>query len=168
MAGLRSSSVRAHRPAPIWHPSARTEMSPTVLQHITGFCPAAASRDSPCERADSDRCAGGCYRRGGEGAGIGGATGRYESLCRRLPVQAAGMRIVRLANFITPCSGGLRTALQELGAGYAAAGHEPVLIMPGAADQDEQTPQGRVITLPPPARPLSAVYPPLPPNPPVT
>jgi alpha-1,6-mannosyltransferase len=35
------------------------------------------------------------------------------------------MRIVRLANFITPYSGGLRTALQELGAGYAAAGHEP-------------------------------------------
>ena len=43
------------------------------------------------------------------------------------------MRIVRLANFITPCSGGLRTALRELGAGYAAAGHEPVLVMPGAA-----------------------------------
>jgi alpha-1,6-mannosyltransferase len=43
------------------------------------------------------------------------------------------MRIVRLANFITPYSGGLRTALRELGAGYAAAGHEPVLVMPGAA-----------------------------------
>jgi alpha-1,6-mannosyltransferase len=57
------------------------------------------------------------------------------------------MRIVRLANFITPYSGGLRTALRELGAGYAAAGHEPVLVMPGAADDDEQTPQGRVITL---------------------
>jgi alpha-1,6-mannosyltransferase len=41
------------------------------------------------------------------------------------------MRIVRLANFITPYSGGLRTTLLELGAGYAAAGHEPVLVMPG-------------------------------------
>src|SRR5262245_35930252 len=68
------------------------------------------------------------------------------------------MRIVRLANFITPCSGGLRTALQELGAGYAAAGHEPVLVMPGAADHDEQTPQGRVITLRAPVLPLSGGY----------
>ncbi|MBO0816041.1 MAG: glycosyltransferase, partial [Actinobacteria bacterium] len=68
------------------------------------------------------------------------------------------MRIVRLANFITPRSGGLRTALQELGAGYAAAGHEPVLVMPGAADHDEQTPQGRVITLRAPVLPLSGGY----------
>ena len=68
------------------------------------------------------------------------------------------MRIVRLANFITPCSGGLRTALRELGAGYAAAGHEPVLVMPGAADRDEQTPQGRVITLRGPVLPLSGGY----------
>jgi hypothetical protein len=68
------------------------------------------------------------------------------------------MRIVRLANFVTPCSGGLRTALRELGAGYAAAGHEPVLVMPGAADHDEQTPQGRVITLRGPVLPLSGGY----------
>jgi len=68
------------------------------------------------------------------------------------------MRIVRLANFITPCSGGLRTALRELGAGYAAAGHEPVLVMPGAADRDEQTPQGRVITLRGPVLPMSGGY----------
>jgi alpha-1,6-mannosyltransferase len=68
------------------------------------------------------------------------------------------MRIVRLANFITPYSGGLRTALRELGAGYAAAGHEPVLVMPGAADCDEQTPQGRVITLRGPVLPLSGGY----------
>ena len=58
------------------------------------------------------------------------------------------MRIVRLANFVTASSGGLRTALNELGAGYAAAGHEPVLIVPGLAYSDEDTPQGRVITLP--------------------
>ncbi len=68
------------------------------------------------------------------------------------------MRIVRLANFITPCSGGLRTVLRELGTGYAAAGHEPVLVMPGAADQDEQTPQGRVITLRGPLLPLPGGY----------
>ena len=63
------------------------------------------------------------------------------------------MRIVRLANFVTPTSGGLRTALHELGAGYAAAGHEPVLVVPGAAARDERTPAGRVITLPGPVVP---------------
>ncbi|MEZ0093337.1 glycosyltransferase [Streptacidiphilus sp. EB129] len=62
---------------------------------------------------------------------------------------AAGLRIVRIANFVTPVSGGLRTALQHLGAGYLAAGHEPVLIHPGPTRTDrEDTAQGRVITLP--------------------
>ncbi|MFF4224416.1 glycosyltransferase [Streptomyces abikoensis] len=41
------------------------------------------------------------------------------------------MRIVQLANFHGPASGGLRTALDALGRGYAAAGHERVLITPG-------------------------------------
>jgi alpha-1,6-mannosyltransferase len=62
-------------------------------------------------------------------------------------------RIVRLANYVTPTSGGLRTALRELGTGYAAAGHEPVLIIPGPEHNDEMTPQGRIITLPGPAVP---------------
>ncbi|MFD7020363.1 glycosyltransferase [Streptomyces sp. NPDC059928] len=60
----------------------------------------------------------------------------------------SGLRIVRLANFVTPASGGLRTALRELGRGYLAAGHEPVLIVPGERARDEHTEQGRVITLP--------------------
>ena len=47
------------------------------------------------------------------------------------------MRIVRLANFVAPRSGGLRTTLAELGAGYLAAGHEPVLVMPGERDSDD-------------------------------
>ncbi len=61
----------------------------------------------------------------------------------------AALRIVRIANFVTPASGGLRTALRELGAGYRAAGHEPVLIVPGppgtggrAGLRDEATAQG--------------------------
>ncbi|GAA2445211.1 glycosyltransferase [Streptomyces mauvecolor] len=61
---------------------------------------------------------------------------------------AGGLRIVRLANFVTPASGGLRTALRELGRGYLAAGHEPVLVVPGGRTADEPTEQGRVITLP--------------------
>ncbi|WP_432075957.1 glycosyltransferase [Streptomyces wuyuanensis] len=59
-----------------------------------------------------------------------------------------GLRIVRLANFVTPSSGGLRTALRELGRGYLAAGHEPVLVVPGDTESDERTAQGRVITVP--------------------
>jgi len=68
------------------------------------------------------------------------------------------MRIVRLANYVAPHSGGLRTSLRELGAGYLAAGHEPVLIIPGERDSDEQTPQGRVITLPGPRLPFTGGY----------
>ncbi|MEV6201815.1 glycosyltransferase [Streptomyces sp. NPDC051771] len=68
------------------------------------------------------------------------------------------MRIVRLANFVTPTSGGLRTALDRLGRGYRAAGHEPVLIVPGATAADEPAEQGRVITLPGPELPGTGGY----------
>src|SRR5580700_7617605 len=68
------------------------------------------------------------------------------------------MRIVRLANYVAPHSGGLRTSLRELGAGYLAAGHDPVLIIPGERDSDEQTPQGRVITLSGPRLPFTGGY----------
>jgi alpha-1,6-mannosyltransferase len=66
--------------------------------------------------------------------------------------------VVRLANAIAPHSGGLRTALRELGAGYARAGHDPVLIMPGLRARDEQTEQGRVITVPGPLVPGTGGY----------
>ncbi|HCT79832.1 MAG TPA: glycosyl transferase [Micromonosporaceae bacterium] len=68
------------------------------------------------------------------------------------------MRIVRLANFVTPSSGGLRTALRELGKGYAREGHEPVLIVPGPQHSDEFTEQGRVITVPGPLVPAMHGY----------
>jgi alpha-1,6-mannosyltransferase len=55
---------------------------------------------------------------------------------------------VRLANYVAPASGGLRTALRELGAGYLAAGHEPVLVIPGPRPSREYTRQGLVITVP--------------------
>jgi len=66
--------------------------------------------------------------------------------------------VVRLANAIAPHSGGLRTALRELGAGYKRAGHEPVLIMPGLEASDEHTEQGRVITVPGPLVPGTGGY----------
>ncbi|GID97830.1 glycosyltransferase [Amorphoplanes digitatis] len=68
------------------------------------------------------------------------------------------MRIVRIANFVTESSGGLRTALHELGAGYEAAGHEATLIVPGARRSDVRTAQGRVITLPAPGVPGMGGY----------
>jgi alpha-1,6-mannosyltransferase len=68
------------------------------------------------------------------------------------------MRIVRLANFVAPHSGGLRTSLAELGAGYLAAGHEPVLVIPGERDGDQPTAQGRVITLRAPRVPFAGGY----------
>ncbi|MFJ1973426.1 glycosyltransferase [Streptomyces sp. NPDC087903] len=68
------------------------------------------------------------------------------------------LRIVRLANFVAPSSGGLRTALRELGKGYRAAGHEPVLVVPGERAGDRETEQGRVITLPGPLLPGTGGY----------
>ncbi|MCX4098662.1 glycosyltransferase [Nocardia sp. alder85J] len=57
------------------------------------------------------------------------------------------MRIVQLANFYTPASGGLRTCVDEIGRGYLAAGHERVLVVPGLTDGDEHTPAGRRVTV---------------------
>lgn len=74
--------------------------------------------------------------------------------------QAAGgaVRIVRVANFVTGHSGGLRTALRHLGEGYLAAGHEPVLVIPGERYGDTRQPWGRVVTLPGPVVPGAGGY----------
>ena len=63
------------------------------------------------------------------------------------------MRIVRVANFVAPRSGGLKTALRHLGAGYVGAGHDAALVIPGPSYAEEQTPQGLVVTLPGPLVP---------------
>nr|WP_296074889.1 glycosyltransferase [uncultured Actinoplanes sp.] len=68
------------------------------------------------------------------------------------------MRIVRLANFVTTHSGGLRTALRNLGEGYQRAGHEAVLIVPGRECSDKVTSQGRVISLPSAPLPRTGGY----------
>jgi glycosyltransferase involved in cell wall biosynthesis len=68
------------------------------------------------------------------------------------------MKIVRMANYVGPRSGGMRTALRELGTGYLAAGHEPVLIIPGPRRSDEESGQGRVITLRGPLVPFTGGY----------
>jgi alpha-1,6-mannosyltransferase len=67
---------------------------------------------------------------------------------RRRHETGRGVKVVRLANYVAPASGGLRTALRELGAGYLAAGHEPVLVVPGPRPGRQDTEQGLVITVP--------------------
>jgi alpha-1,6-mannosyltransferase len=42
------------------------------------------------------------------------------------------VRIAQLANFYSPISGGLRTVVDTLGRGYAALGHERILVVPGS------------------------------------
>ncbi|HEY7223749.1 MAG TPA: glycosyltransferase [Micromonosporaceae bacterium] len=57
------------------------------------------------------------------------------------------MRIVQFANFYAPTSGGLRTFVEETGRGYTGRGHTRLLVVPGPADLDEQTPSGRRLTI---------------------
>lgn len=69
------------------------------------------------------------------------------------------VRIAQLANFYGPRSGGLRTALHHLGAGYVAHGHEVTLVVPGHRRTDEVLPSGvRRITLPAPKIPGTGGY----------
>jgi alpha-1,6-mannosyltransferase len=68
------------------------------------------------------------------------------------------LRIVRLANFVTVHTGGLRTALRQLGRGYQNEGHEAILIIPGRRYSDKMTKQGRVITLPSAPLPRTGGY----------
>src|SRR5262249_45342024 len=103
-------------------------------------------------------CAGGCYRRGCGRGRIGGGGGEDEYFCCRPPVRGAGVGVVGVGHFFTPRSCGPRAAPHGPGAGGAPAGRGPGAVMAGAADQDEQTPQGRVITLRAPVLPLSGGY----------
>jgi len=68
------------------------------------------------------------------------------------------MRIAHLANFYGPTSGGLRTAMHALGAGYRERGHDVLLVVPGARDIDEEMPYGRRITVRSPIIPGSGGY----------
>ena len=61
------------------------------------------------------------------------------------------MRIVQVANFVAPTSGGLRTALGHLAEGYGRHGHEVVQILPGPVDGELVTPWGRRVNLRAPA-----------------
>ena len=69
------------------------------------------------------------------------------------------MHIVQLANFYGPRSGGLRTALHHLGAGYVASGHRVTLVVPGGRAAEDLLPTGvRRISLPAPKIPGTGGY----------
>ncbi|MEV4512352.1 glycosyltransferase [Dactylosporangium sp. NPDC049525] len=57
------------------------------------------------------------------------------------------MRVAQLANFYTPVSGGLRTCVSQTGQHYVAAGHDRLLVVPGADDEDVTSPLGRQVTI---------------------
>ena len=69
------------------------------------------------------------------------------------------MRVVQVANFYGPRSGGLRTAVDRLGAEYCAAGHEVYLIVPGRRGAHIRLPTGVVrITVPARLIPFTGGY----------
>ncbi len=68
------------------------------------------------------------------------------------------MRIVHVANFYGPNSGGIKTTLHELGKGYLKYGHEFVYIVPGVNACEEMTQYGLKLTLPSVLLPGSGGY----------
>jgi alpha-1,6-mannosyltransferase len=69
------------------------------------------------------------------------------------------MRVVQVANFYGPRSGGLRTAVDRLGAEYCAAGHEVFLVVPGWSSEWRELPSGVVrIALPARLIPFTGGY----------
>lgn len=57
------------------------------------------------------------------------------------------MRIVHVANFYGPGSGGVRTFMHALARGYAEHGHEMVLVVPGPETADDTIGAARRITI---------------------
>jgi len=60
--------------------------------------------------------------------------------------------IAQVANFYSPTSGGLRTAVEALGRGYQSAGLERTLVVPGPHRSIDYSAAGRRVTIP--GRPL--------------
>ena len=68
------------------------------------------------------------------------------------------MKIMHIANFYGPKSGGIKTTLHELGKGYQSKGHEFIYVVPGTAFYCEDTPSGKRVTLPSVVLPFSGGY----------
>lgn len=69
------------------------------------------------------------------------------------------MRIVQVANFVHDTSGGVRVAIDAIGAGYAKAGHDVMTLRPGARHHLHRDELGRtVVELPGVPLPSSGGY----------
>ena len=68
------------------------------------------------------------------------------------------MRIIHIANFYGPKSGGIKTTLHNLGSGYTAEGHEFIYVVPGKKFGREETTHGACISLPSWQIPFSGGY----------
>ncbi|GAA1145519.1 glycosyltransferase [Ornithinicoccus hortensis] len=58
------------------------------------------------------------------------------------------MHILRVANFVSPTSGGIKTALRHWGEGYLERGHRASLIIPGPGEPVTEESQGTVYRVP--------------------
>jgi alpha-1,6-mannosyltransferase len=63
------------------------------------------------------------------------------------------LRIVQLANFYGPTSGGLRVCVDQLGKRYVDAGHRVMLVIPGQRDDRHRVGRHTVVTLESPRLP---------------
>ncbi|GAB4086618.1 glycosyltransferase family 1 protein [Myceligenerans cantabricum] len=68
------------------------------------------------------------------------------------------MRIVHIANFYGPRSGGIRTAMHAMAGQYRDHGHEPVLVVPGEHDSVTRVDGVRLVTVAAPRAPFSGGY----------
>ncbi|WP_028821968.1 glycosyltransferase [Propionimicrobium lymphophilum] len=66
------------------------------------------------------------------------------------------MRIAQLANFVSPTSGGMKVAIDQLGKGYLKDGHERLLIIPGSKDRVIEDDHGTTVTVKSPR--VNSVY----------
>ena len=57
------------------------------------------------------------------------------------------LRIAQLANFVGPTSGGMKVAIEHLGRGYAEAGAERILVVPGPHDKIVQADAGAIVQI---------------------
>lgn len=57
------------------------------------------------------------------------------------------LRIAQLANLVGPASGGMKTAVDQLGRGYAAAGAARLLVTPGPRDERVVTAHGTIVRM---------------------
>ena len=68
------------------------------------------------------------------------------------------MKIIHIANFYGPKSGGIKTTLHSLGTEYGKIGHEFIYVVPGKKFSRERTDHGGCITLPSWVIPFSGGY----------